>query len=93
MKKKTPKYSQVARARYHNDRTKNPAKYGIARNGTKDMYSFGFVDALYSINNRSAVKNEFGSKKANSYNLGHIAGTKCRNSYQKKTKKGLSEQL
>lgn len=31
MKKKTQKHSQVARARYHNDRTKNPAKYGIAR--------------------------------------------------------------
>ena len=52
---------------------------------TKAHYSFGFVDALYHINNRSAVKNEFGAKKANSYNLGHMAGKRCVKSYAEKT--------
>ena len=82
-KRKT--FSPVERARYHKDRTMNPAKYGIKLNSAKDMYSMGFEDAVYNINNRSAVKNEFGAKKANSYNLGHKAGKRCVKTYAEKT--------
>lgn len=93
MKKKAQRHGQVAKARYHDKRTYSPAKYGIARNGTKYMYSLGFVDGLYNVNRRSDVKRNFGTKKANSYTLGNAAGKKSSRSYYKKTKSSLAKKL
>ena len=93
MKKRTKRRSQVARARYHYDRTNNPAKYGIARDGNKNMYSYGFVDGVYRVNRRSDVKRDLGAKKANCYTLGNAAGVKCAKSYYKKTKSSLTKKL
>lgn len=90
---KRKNFSPLQRARYHVDRNNHPTKYGNQRDDMKDIYSTGFVDAICKIDRRPGVKKELGAKKARSYNLGHVAGTRCRRTYLKRTGKEIAYQL
>lgn len=85
MARKRKKYLSEERYIYHKSREFNLAKYGLRFGGPKHLYSAGFTDGFYGIDNKRATRAEFGKKIGYAYNKGHMRGSQAADEYIRRT--------
>ena len=84
---KRKKFTSEEKFKYHNDRYLSCGKYGLDFGDSKHLYSAGFRDGFYHMDNSSGVKSEFGKRSANSYSIGNRRGKAAALDYFKRTGK------
>ena len=86
-KKNKKKFTSEQKYRYHADREGALAKHGLEWGSPAHLYSSGFTDGFHHIDNKRAVKSEFGIRCSNSYAIGNARGRKAAMEYFHRTGK------